>query len=808
MDKPAPNNLNFGPNAMIILGKRYLKPGEDAKLRLTNVAFHVAQGEIMITPLTAHTKQTLVDKAVEWEKIFFDAMSNLLFLPNSPTLMNAGLDDAQLSACFVLPVEDDIRAIGNAITETALIHKSGGGTGFSFSKLRPKGSKVKTTGGVASGPVSFMRVFDAMTGAIKQGGTRRGANMGVLRIDHPDIREFITCKEKDDELTNFNISVAITDEFMQAVVNDSEFVLVDPSGAAPGPLVRAKELWDLICLRAWKNGDPGILFIDEVEKHNPTPHLGKLEKTNPCGEQPLLDNESCVLGSVNLAKMVHTYTDGSIGPNGNIITESKRVNWDLLKTAVETGVRFLDNVITVNTFPIPAIKEATEKTRKIGLGVMGFADMLAQLGVPYDSEKAVEIASSVMEYINQIALNYSIALGQERGLYPGVSVANATFERKHTPRNATRTTIAPTGTISTLAGAWGGIEPYFSLVYEKHVMDGVVLKEVNPFLESALRGEHPMECDSIIEQLKKGEKLSEYILNGNIGKVFKVASEIKPERHLAIQAAFQRHTDNAVSKTINLPNEATVEQISEIYMHAWKLKLKGVTVYRDGCKATQVYYSAKKEDKTKEGYMSKEEQKAYNDSVNKMMQPTGVKLYDLPEEQKPEKKVTPNIATGTRIRKKTGCGQLYVHINRNESGDPIEIFADLGKAGGCPSAFTEGLGRLASLSLKHGATLEEVRDELIEIKCSRDCGLGPNYIGSCLDGTAKAIHDCLQTKGGSNGVEAKVSSVHSGDNGRAAKDTTGPQSGACPSCGGTLDFVEGCRGGKCRNPACDYYTCG
>jgi ribonucleoside-diphosphate reductase alpha chain len=701
------------------------------------------------------------------------------------------MPDGQLAACFVLPVEDNIRSIFTAILNTALIHKSGGGTGFNFSKLRPKNSKVKSTNGVASGPVSFMSAFDKCTDVIKQGGVRRGANMGVLRIDHPDIIEFINCKESDNAITNFNLSVAITDKFMEAVEGNKMFDLINPATGAVELTVKARNLWCDIIDHAWKNGDPGILFIDEINKHNPHPELGNISATNPCGEQPLFDNESCNLGSINLAKMLKEepvcITGKSNSDSSRLITK-KAIDWKLLEETVKTAVRFLDNVIDANCYPLPEIEQASKFTRKIGLGVMGFADMLAQLEIAYDSGAGQTVANEVMKAIQVWANQASKQLKEERGGYFALGITRPN-DGKY--RNATRTTIAPTGSISGIAGCWGGIEPYFSLYYEKHVMDGTILRELNPYLQAHLRqlvDDNKIalaDLTNIINRVRETGSVQDIeYLPEKTRRIFKVASEISPSNHLAIQATFQQCTDNAVSKTINLPNSASVDDIEEIYMKAWKFKLKGVTVYRDGCKATQVYYSPKKETEAK---------------------------IDIPTETtQPEKtkKGTPSIATGTRIRKKTGCGQLYVHINRNESGDPIEIFADLGKAGGCPSAFTEGLGRLASLSLKHGATLEEVRDELIEIKCSRDCGLGPNYIGSCLDGTAKAIHDCLQTKGGSDGTEAKVSSVHPGDNSRVTKDTSGPQSGACPSCGGTLDYVEGCRGGKCRNPACDYYTCG
>ncbi len=754
--------------------------------------------------------QDSCENARRWADEFYDIMFNLEFLPNSPTLMNAGSTLQQLSACFVLPVEDDIKSIYSTLLEAAMIHKSGGGTGFSFSRLRPRNDNVKTTKGIASGPISFMRVYNASTEEIKQGGTRRGANMGILRVDHPDIIDFITSKKDDKTLTNFNISVAITDKFMQAVADDADFELVNPHSKETVKKVRASVIWNLLVENAWKNGDPGVIFIDRINEYNPTPALGDIESTNPCGEQPLLPYESCNLGSINLGKMV----------------KNRKVNYERLAKVTSVAVRFLDNIIDMNKYPTPAIERLTKTNRKIGLGVMGFADMLAQLEIAYNSDAACDLAENIMSFIQSETRRASSALAVERGVFAAhkdsiYDINSPNFKGCDIKlRNAASTTVAPTGTISTIAGAWGGIEPYFALSYEKRVMDGTVLREINPFLLATLK-RNGFYRDEIIEKIKNEgvlkniKELPEYLRD-----VFITSHEIPYEWHIKIQAAFQKYCDNAVSKTINFSNSAAIGDIAQAYMMAYKMRLKGITVYRDGCKSEQVYHS---------GSGDKNSAAALCASAPK----EGLK-------PQPKKRKTPQIADGTRIRKDTGCGMLYVHIYKDLDGKEIEVFADLGKAGGCPSAFTEGLGRLSSLALKHGASMQEIRDELIEIKCTKEKGLGPSYIASCLDGVGKAIHDYIllremaQQKAAGQSGDSTVShppqspddSSFTGGIAQALlisgnsqngntylgaiidQSAAAGQSGACPECGGTLDYVEGCRGGKCRNPACSYYSCG
>ncbi len=504
------------------------------------------------------------------EQRFFETLTDLDFLPNSPTLMNAGTRLGQLAACFVLPVPDSIRGIFRAVAEMAVIHQSGGGTGFSFSSLRPEGDVVKSTGGVASGPISFMRVFDQATDVVKQGGRRRGANMGILRVDHPDILAFIQAKENLNEFTNFNISVAVTDRFMKAVKKGGEVPLVNPRTGEIVSREDAVKIYHLLTHMAWKTGDPGLLYIDEVNRKNPTPVLGDMEGTNPCGELPLYPYESCNLGSINLSHMVRR----------------GRVDYQKLRGTIETGVRFLDNIIDLSRFPFPRIKKITLANRKIGLGIMGWAEMLIKLGIPYDSDKALRLAARLMRFVTDEARKVSIRLAQERGAFPNFSTSR--YKKKGLPplRNATVSTVAPTGTISIIAGTTSGIEPLFAVSFIRRVLEGNELVEFNPLFEE-------MAGSFLTRELR-----DEITGRGSIRKIrsipksmrglFKTALDISPEYHLKMQAAFQRYTDNAVSKTVNLPEKATQEDVRKIYLMAHTLKCKGITVYRYGSKGTQV----------------------------------------------------------------------------------------------------------------------------------------------------------------------------------------------------------------------------
>ncbi|MBQ5666616.1 MAG: vitamin B12-dependent ribonucleotide reductase, partial [Oscillospiraceae bacterium] len=563
--------MNFTQNALTVLERRYLakengKVVETVEELFERVASTVAGADAAYGKTEEEIKNT--------EKEFYDMMTNCEFMPNSPTLMNAGRPLGQLSACFVLPVEDSMSGIFDTVKHAALVHQSGGGTGFSFSRLRPEGSIVKSTGGIASGPVSFMKVFNAATEAVKQGGTRRGANMGMLRIDHPDVLKFIDCKANNNEINNFNISVAITDKFMEAVENGTEYELVSPHNGEVTGTLDAREVFEKIVDAAWRNGEPGIVFIDEMNRYNPTPALGEIESTNPCGEQPLLPYEACNLGSINLGRCV-AEEDGILS-----------IDYDKLTEIVHKAVHFLDNVIDVNHYPLPAIDEMTRKTRKIGLGVMGFADLLLKLGVPYNSVEAERVAEEVMSLIQSEGSKASIDLALERGTFPAWK--DSVFAEKYEIRNATITTIAPTGTISIIADASGGCEPLFAYAFTKNVMDGDKLLVCNDLLVEKLK-ERGIYSEELIQRIADEGTLAHIEeIPEDIRRVFVCAHDITPEWHIRIQAAFQRYTDNAVSKTINFPNSATREEVKEAYVLAYKLGCKGTTVYRDGSRDSQV----------------------------------------------------------------------------------------------------------------------------------------------------------------------------------------------------------------------------
>lgn len=593
-------NLNFSENAIKVLEKRYLKRDKDGNCTETpsdmfkRVAETIAKGDLHFGKSQEEVNQL--------SKRFYDAITHRFFMPNSPTLMNAGRELGQLAACFVLPVEDSLEGIFETIKNTALIHQSGGGTGFSFSRLRPKNSVVKSTMGVSSGPVSFMEVFNAATEAVKQGGTRRGANMGILRVDHPDIIEFINCKSDNDKLNNFNISVAITDKFMDAYLKGEDYDLVNPQNNEVVGRMCAKDVFDLIVDCAWRNGEPGVVFIDKMNADNPTPLIGAIESTNPCGEVPLLPYEACNLGSINLGLMMKE-------ENG-----SMNVDWDLLEKTVRTAMRFLDNVIEVNKYPLPQISELVSNNRKIGLGVMGWADMLMKAGISYSSEEGTKLAGQVMEFIDYISKSESIELAKERGCFnnfkgsiydqpnylfnkfKGKSAGKISDDmwakldsdiQKYGLRNATTTCIAPTGTISMIAGASGGVEPLFGLVFSRLIMDGTEMLEVNPIFKDYMLS-HNLYSDNLMAQIAKDGSLShvEGVPN-EIKRIFVTAHDVAPYWHVKMQAAFQLHVDNAVSKTVNFVESATREDIKEVYILAYKNNLKGITVYRNNSRQFQ-----------------------------------------------------------------------------------------------------------------------------------------------------------------------------------------------------------------------------
>jgi len=562
------DDLKLSLNAISVLERRYLQKDDQGRVIETPSEMFHRVAKAVAAPDLLYGKNIDL-KHVEDE--FYKVMANLEFLPNSPTLMNAGTDIGQLSACFVLPVGDSIEEIFDALKHMALIHKSGGGTGFSFSSLRPRGDVVRSTMGIASGPVSFMKIFDAATNVIKQGGRRRGANMGILRVDHPDIVEFITSKEKEGVLANFNISVGVTDDFMNAVENDSRYDLVNPRNGKTVKQLRARDVFDLMVTTAWRTGDPGLIFLDEINRRNPTPQVGRIQSTNPCGEVPLLPYESCNLGSVNLSKMV----------------KDSEIEWDRLGRTVGTAVHFLDNVIDANKYPLPQIEKNTKTNRKIGLGVMGFAEMLLQMGVPYDSEKAVSIAEEVMSFISEAARKKCVELGEERGSFPNFAGSVWESTGYNHMRNATVTSIAPTGTVSIIAGTSSGIEPLFAVSFVRNVM-GTQLFEVNSVFEKISKERGFYSTDLVTEITKVVSVRSVKEIPEDVRRIFVTALDIAPEWHVKMQAAFQKYTDNAVSKTVNLPQEASLEDVRRIFLLAYKLRCKGITVYRYGSKSEQV----------------------------------------------------------------------------------------------------------------------------------------------------------------------------------------------------------------------------
>ncbi|MEW6584710.1 MAG: adenosylcobalamin-dependent ribonucleoside-diphosphate reductase [Nitrospirota bacterium] len=559
--------MELSENALKVLERRYLLKDEEG------MVVETPDGMFRRVARIIASAESLYDGSPSGkEEKFYELMANLRFLPNSPTLMNAGKDLGQLAACFVLPVDDSMKGIFDSLKHAALILQSGGGTGFSFSRLRPKADVVRSTGGVASGPVSFMKIYNTATDVIKQGGARRGANMGILRIDHPDILEFARIKREEGELSNFNISVSVTDEFMRAFKNDGEYNLVNPRSGSVVRRLKAREVFDEIVASAWMTGDPGIVFIDRINAANPTPHVGTMESTNPCGEQPLLPYEACVLGSINVSKYVKG-TRFKAGP--------AQIEWDGLDRDIATAVRFLDNVIDVNRYPLPAIEEMHKGNRKIGLGVMGWADLLILLGIPYNSKKACDLARKLMKFVRDASRKASVALAEKRGVFPNFE--GSVYDAPDMPRvrNATTTTIAPTGTLATIADCSSGIEPLFALAYKRLILD-TELYEVNKYFFEIARLEGFYSEELRKQVIAKGSLRGIRAVPGSIRRLFRTAHEISPEDHIEMQAAFQEFTDNAVSKTINMPHRAKKEDVARAFLLAYERGCKGITVFRYG----------------------------------------------------------------------------------------------------------------------------------------------------------------------------------------------------------------------------------
>ncbi|MHC4661448.1 MAG: vitamin B12-dependent ribonucleotide reductase [Planctomycetota bacterium] len=746
-----PLNGHFlSENSYKVLRERYLKkegkerkPVETPEEMFRRVAHNIASAELKF-PNGENLKEV--------EDRFFKFMTSLEFMPNSPTLMNAGRELQQLSACFVLPVSDSISSIFEAVRNAALIHKSGGGTGFSFSRLRPMNDIVSTSHGLSSGPISFMRVFNEATASINQGGFRRGANMGILRVDHPDILDFIVMKDDQKEMTNFNISIAITESFMKAVEEDGEYDLINPKSSEVMRSLKARDVFDKIVQMAWKNGEPGIVFIDRINRDNPTPKLGEIESTNPCGEQPLLPYEACNLGSINL---------------GLCVTADGKIDWPRLRKITRTSVHFLDNVIEVSQFPIPEIAVMVRGNRKIGLGIMGFADMLVRLGIQYNSDKAVETAKEVMKYVNDVSKEMSVELAEKRGAFP--NFGGSVFDREGgmRVRNATTTTIAPTGTISIIAGCSSGIEPIFALSYIRTVMDGQKLVEVNPLFEEIARDRdfYSEELMARIAENGSCQHLDE--VPEDVKRMFITAHDVTPEWHIRIQAAFQKYTDNAVSKTVNFPREATEEDICEVYEFAYQLGCKGVTVYRDGSRDNQVL-STKQTEKKEE--------------------PAG----EEPKKRTPRKR--PEVLCGWTYKMRTGCGALYVTINEDEEGNPFEVFSQVGKAGGCAASQCESMGRMVSLALRSAIPVDSVIRQLIGISCQNPYGLGPNKTTSCGDALSKALK--LHVERAASRDRAAIVATKYREQADAIeahlKKVRSVTMGACPDCGASLTHESGC----------------
>jgi ribonucleoside-diphosphate reductase alpha chain len=838
MNSQAPREpVSLSPNAITVLEKRYLvkdetgKPTEGPEGLFRRVARTIAEAD-----RAYGASEGAVEEVAE---AFYGLMADRLFMPNSPTLMNAGRPLGQLSACFVLPVDDALSNGRSGIYDTlramALVHQSGGGTGFSFSRLRPKNDIVRSTMGVASGPVSFMTLFDASTDVVKQGGTRRGANMGILRVDHPDIMEFITCKDDITKVTNFNISVAVSDAFMAAVEADGEYDLLHPKTRAVTGQLRAREVWSRIIHGAWKTGEPGVFFVDRANYYNPVPHLGAYEATNPCGEQPLLPYDVCNLGSINLGAFVR---DGAI-------------DWDGLRRVVHLTTHFLENVIDANQYPLPEITDLAQRIRRIGLGVMGLADLFIKLGVPYDSNEAVDLGRKVQKFVDDEAKVESERLAGLRKPFPeweqSIWGPDATCARgpqgerirpMRKLRNCNVTTVAPTGTISIIAGCSSGIEPLFAVAFMRN-QAGVLMPDVNEdFVALAKReGWH---SDDLMKRIAEAGHINFAEVPEKWQRVFVTANHIKPEWHIRMQAAFQEYNDSAISKTCNFAHDASEEYVEEIYRLAYSLNCKGVTVYRDGSRDMQVLSTGSTARKVQEQATSSGKAEARADLASSVvaggeasraaeadlrgeLAETQAELgrlrklvHDLEAENlnRRQKRSRPEMLRGTTRRVETPLGTLYVNITEDDKGQAFEVFMSLGKAGGALMADVEAVGRLISLALRSGIPMREIHRQLRGISSDRVIGLGANKVLSVPDAVGIAIERWMQEKQGvqqellpGSAAQPAAQVVQSVTLGQEQMIFGGLQqtlSGACPDCGSQLEYAEGCV--KCH--VCGFSECG
>jgi ribonucleoside-diphosphate reductase alpha chain len=815
----------LSPNAITVLERRYL---------IKDDAGHPVEGpddlfwRVARTIAAVDAAYGASERAVEGlAETFFELMGTRVWMPNSPTLMNAGRPLGQLSACFVLPVDDALSNGQSGIYDTlramALVHQSGGGTGFSFSRLRPKNDVVRSTMGVASGPVSFMKLYDASTDVVKQGGTRRGANMGILRVDHPDILEFITCKDDLTQVTNFNISVAVTDAFMRAVEAGTSFDLIHPrTGAVVGQL-DAREVFGKIVHGAWKTGEPGVYFIARANHFNPVPHLGSYEATNPCGEQPLLPYDVCNLGSINVGLFVK---------NGDL-------DWPRLATAVHVCTHFLDNVIDANKYPLPEIDRLAKQIRRIGLGIMGWADLLVRLGIPYDSEAGVALARKVWQFVDEESKRASEKLAEQRGVFPewersiwgpDASCARGPGGERIRPsrrlRNCNLTTVAPTGTISIIAGCSSGIEPLFAVAFMRN-QAGVLMPDVNEDFVALAKAEG-WYSSALLQRIAEAGHIHFPEVPEKWQRVFVTAHDVTPAWHIRMQAAFQEYTDSAISKTCNFPREATERDVEEIYEFAYRLGCKGVTVYRDASRAMQVLSTGATAKKVQEGAAgpaaapSDQVQRQLAEALGRVAEVeaelarTRSRLHDVEAEnlQRRAKRSRPDLLRGTTRRIDTPLGTMYVTITEDDKGQPFEMFISLGKAGGALMADVEAVGRLISLALRSGIPIQEIYRQLRGISSDRQIGLGLQKVASVPDAIGIAIEKWMQEKQGvqqellgETVVAPSAREAIAGPTGELGMRAPLPDQefiGACPDCGSQLAFVEGCA--KCH--VCGYSECG